>query len=102
MLAPVFSCSSLYEEVQTVNARDVHAFLGVGRDFSNWIKGRIEEFGFVQGTDFEIFDSPDLADQTGRGGDRRSKHYALTLSMAKELCMVERNEQGKRTFSSKK
>jgi phage anti-repressor protein len=28
---------------QTVDARVLHAFLGVGRDFSNWIKGRIEE-----------------------------------------------------------
>ena len=29
--------------IQTVNARDLHAFLEVGKDFSTWIKGRIVE-----------------------------------------------------------
>lgn len=27
---------------ETVNARDLHGFLEIGRDFSNWIKARIE------------------------------------------------------------
>ncbi len=78
-----------------MNARDVHTWLGVGRDFSNWIKGRIEEFGFVESVDFEVFDSPDLASKNGSGGHNRID-YILTLSMAKELCMVERNDQGKK------
>ena len=80
--------------IQTVNARELHAFLGVGKDFSNWMKGRIEQYGFVENQDF-VFDSPVLANQTGRGGDRRSKEYHLSLDMAKELSMVERNDKGK-------
>jgi len=32
------------ETVQGVNARELHGFLGVGRDFSNWLKARIEEY----------------------------------------------------------
>lgn len=40
------------ENIQTCNARDLHAFLGVGRDFSNWIKDRIEKYGFTEGVDF--------------------------------------------------
>ncbi|MCH5277736.1 MAG: antA/AntB antirepressor family protein, partial [Desulfovibrionaceae bacterium] len=88
----------------TVDGRSLHGVLGVRRDFSNWIKGRISKYGFVDGQDFEVFaktgenpnfDSPDLANQKKRGGDRRSQEYRLTVGMGKELCMVENNEHGR-------
>lgn len=80
--------------IQTVNARDLHAFLEVGKDFSNWMKGRIEQYGFVENQDFVC--SPILAskERSGRGGSNR-KEYAISLDMAKELAMVERNDKGK-------
>ncbi|WP_112068364.1 antA/AntB antirepressor family protein [Herbaspirillum rubrisubalbicans] len=83
--------------VQTVNARDLHEFLQVGKDFSTWIKDRIVKYGFVLDQDFtlETNDSPVSGNQKGRGGDRRSVQYHLSLDMAKELAMVERNEKGK-------
>ena len=34
------------------NARGLHEFLGVGKDFSNWIKDRIERYGFADGEDY--------------------------------------------------
>ena len=40
---------------QTVNARELHAFLGSKQDFSTWIKNRIDEYGFVENQDFVIF-----------------------------------------------
>ena len=93
---PVVTASIIAgQSVNAVNARDLHAFLEVGRDFSSWIRDRITTFGFQEHRDFEIFDSPVLGNQTGRGGDRRSKEYILSLDMAKELSMVERNEKGK-------
>jgi anti-repressor protein len=46
---------------QTVNARDLHEALAVKRDFSTWIKDRIEKYGFVEGEDF----SPNLGKSTG-------------------------------------
>jgi len=94
---------------QTCNARELHAFLEVGRDFSNWIRSRVEKYGFIEGEDYLVaksgeqvygakpaqnLDSPDLANQVW-GGDRRSIEYTLTLDMAKELAMVERNEKGR-------
>lgn len=79
------------DAVQTVNARDLHTFLEVGKDFSNWIKGRIAQYGFVEGVDYVC--SPDRASE-GRGGSNK-KEYHLTLDMAKELSMVERNPKGK-------
>lgn len=95
-LIPVFTGELTDQEAQYCNARDLHRSLKVGRDFSNWIKGRIEEYGFVKGADFEVFDSPIPANQKGRrGGDRRSVDYQLTLDMAKELAMIENNEVGR-------
>jgi phage anti-repressor protein len=80
--------------IETVNARELHTKLEVRRDFSNWIKGRITEYQFVEGQDF-VIDSPNLANQSGRGGDRRSVEYHLSLDMAKELSMLENNAKGR-------
>lgn len=74
------------EQRQTVDARDLHAFLDVKSEFRNWIKNRIEQFGFVQGVDF-------AAGNFLPGSDRTDYH--LTIDMAKELSMVERNAKGK-------
>ena len=77
--------------VQTVNARELHGFLGVGKFFANWIKDRIEQYGFEENTDFVVFA------ETGKNssGGRPTKDYHISLDMAKELSMVERNEKGK-------
>lgn len=89
-LIPVFAGNIEGKPVQLCNARDLHAFLEVGRDFSNWIKERIAEYGFIEGEDY----SPNLANRSdGKVGKRRTD-YHLTLDMAKELAMVERNEKG--------
>ena len=77
--------------IQTVNARDLHAFLGVGKDFSTWVNDRIQQYGFVENQDFAIF--PNSGEKSGRG--RPTKEYAISLDMAKELAMVERNNKGK-------
>ncbi|WP_019224111.1 phage antirepressor Ant [Bartonella rattaustraliani] len=76
--------------VQTVNARDLHAFLEIGKDFSNWIKDRIRKYEFTEGSDYLL--------TSAKIGERQNvvlKEYHLTLDMAKELAMVERNEKGK-------
>ena len=48
-------------EQQVVHARDLYAALEVRRDFSTWIKDRVEKYGFMEGEDF----SPDLGKNTG-------------------------------------
>lgn len=80
------------DTVQTVNARDLHAFLEVGKDFTNWIKARIEQYDFVENRDFVVF----ARSGENPSGGRPAKEYALTIDMAKELAMVERNERGRR------
>jgi len=73
--------------VQTVNARELYAFLEVKSEFRNWIKNRIDDFQFNENSDFAT------TVNFYRGGER--KDYHLSLDMAKELAMVERNEKGK-------
>jgi phage anti-repressor protein len=94
-LVPVFTSTIQNQPAQLCNARDLHAFLDVGRDFATWIKDRIAEYGFSENDDYFLIDSPKRGNQKSRGGDRRSKDYHLTLDMAKELAMVERNEKGR-------
>ena len=81
----------------TVDARTLHAALGVKRDFSNWIKARITKYGFEEGKDYEKIvndsSSPKMANAPPKG--LPPINYILTLGMAKELCMVENNEQGR-------
>ncbi len=77
---------------ETVDARTLHMALEVGKDFSNWIKDRIEKYGFQDGKDFETC-SPDLASEIHGGHNR--KDYRLTVAMAKELAMVENSDKGR-------
>lgn len=44
-----------YEHEQLVNARELWQALGVGKDFSNWIKDRIEKYSFKEGRLFANF-----------------------------------------------
>lgn len=94
---------------QAVNARELHQKLGNKRQFANWIKQRIEQYGFVEDQDYEVFNkfvknSNDAENQDyevfkenlkNSSGGRSRKEYALSLDMAKELCMIENNEQGR-------
>lgn len=76
------------EVKETVNARELHSFLEVSTRFNDWIVSRINDFGFVEDQDFTTF-----TENPVKG--RPAKEYALSLDMAKELSMVERNEKGK-------
>ena len=74
-----------------VNARELHAFLGVGKDFSSWIKKQIERCDLIEYQDFEVFT------QKGENlqGGRPTSEYALSLDAAKEISMMSQCERGK-------
>ena len=42
-------------EQQTVDARELHAFLEVGTRFNDWITRRISEYGFQENVDYSEF-----------------------------------------------
>ena len=78
---------------QAVLARELHRFLGVGKDFSTWFKDRVDKYKFVKNQDFILL--PQIGEQKeGRGG-HNIKEYVVSLDMAKELSMVENNERGR-------
>lgn len=81
----------VYENEQhepVVNARELHEFLHVGRDFSTWIKDKLQKYGFVENQDFAIFT------ETGENPGRPSIEYILTMDTGKEIAMVENNIKG--------
>ena len=73
---------------QVVSGRLLHQFLGINTRYNDWFN-RMLEFEFVEGKDFYS-----ILSKTPNGG-RPSTDHILKLSMAKELCMLARNEKGK-------
>lgn len=71
----------------TVSARDLHEFLEVSTEYRHWFP-RMCEYGFIEGQDFRSFLTESI-----RG--RPAQDAQLTIEMAKEICMLQRNERGK-------
>jgi anti-repressor protein len=71
------------EAREGVDARQLHAALGIGRDFSTWIRENIDRFGFTEGQDYSPF-SGDRSD--GLAGKPRAE-YALSLNAAKLIAL---------------
>lgn len=76
---------------RAVSARMLHTFLENKRNFTDWINQRINQYGFVENQDFEVFHKFVKNPNGGRPQDE----YAISVEMAKELSMVENNERGK-------
>lgn len=74
--------------IDAVNARELHAYLKNGDHFATWIAERNNQYGFVEGQDYVTYSA--VAEK-----GRPRLEYAISLDMAKELSMVERNEKGK-------
>lgn len=81
-----------------VSARELHVGLGNKRQFTDWIKQRITKYSFEENIDYIKVSlvSQNCEIKTGRGGDTKSVDYIITVDMAKELCMVENNELGRK------
>ncbi|MCW0953228.1 antA/AntB antirepressor family protein [Weissella ceti] len=71
-----------------IDARELHEKLGNKRKFSDWIKQRIEQYGFREGDDF--------TNHKIVIGKSTRIEYRLTKDMAKELAIVENNEAGRK------
>lgn len=70
----------------TVSGRELHEALEVKTAYKDWFP-RMCEYGFTEGEDFRSF----LSESTG---GRPATDHAITIPMAKELCMLQRTEKG--------
>lgn len=79
---------------QIISARELYQFLEVKRDFTTWIKGRIEKYNFVENEDFQVISFAPQNWGANKGGHNKVD-YLITMDMAKELSMIENNEKGR-------
>lgn len=82
------------EKINTINARLLHKELESKQQFTDWIKNRIEKYGFIEKEDYIRFHNFMKGDENGYGNKKTTEYY-VSLDMAKELCMVENNEKGR-------
>lgn len=74
--------------VQTVSGRELHRTLGIETDYPHWFP-RMCEYGFVEGEDF-------LTKMSESTGGRPATDHIIKLDMAKEICMIQRTEIGRK------
>jgi anti-repressor protein len=77
-----------------VSARDLHGFLEVKTAYKDWFP-RMCEYGFTEGEDFNPLKIERVQNEGERMVTRTVDDAVLTIDMAKELCMIQRNEKGK-------
>lgn len=79
-------------ERPTVLGRDLHEALGVNTKYTMWFK-RMCEYGFLEGTDYIAVSH---FWETAQGNKTTRTDHQLTIDMAKQLCMIQRTEIGRK------
>lgn len=74
----------------TVSARELHKFLEVETPFNKWFP-RMCEYGFEEGESYRTF----LSNRSDGLPGKPRQDAEITIDMAKELCMLQRNDKGK-------
>lgn len=78
-------------DTQTVSARELHGKLNIEKRFSAWFETNSK--GFVEGEDFTSVLSGTVVNN---GAQRELQDYAVSVDMAKHICLMSRTEAGKR------
>lgn len=74
-------------DTQRVSGRELHEVLQIRTAYKDWFP-RMCEYGFVEDVDFSSF----LSESTG---GRPSMDHQMTIDMAKQICMLQRTDEGK-------
>lgn len=74
-----------------VSARELHEGLGISERFNSWFD-RMLKYGFEKDIDFTSVKSFTVVNN---GARKEIDEYILKIDMAKEICMIQRNEKGK-------
>ena len=95
-LIPINKADFNGAEINSVNARELHAVLESKYQFADWIKSRLEETDAVENIDYIIVsEKTETMTEHGKKASIRNE-YILSTDIAKEIAMLERNEVGKK------
>lgn len=72
----------------TLSARELYEFLELEERFSKWYE-RMARYGFEEGIDYTPYQ------KVHPQNHQEIKDYQITIDMAKEIAMLQRNEKGK-------
>ena len=75
----------------TLSARELHEFLEVKTKYKDWFP-RMTEYGFVENIDYQAIAQKRA---TAQGNETTYTDHQITIEMAKEIAMLQRNEKGK-------
>jgi phage anti-repressor protein len=81
-------------QIETVDARDIHSYLGVGKNFSEWMKIQIEKAQLIENIDYCVLNSRSGIRKSGSGGHNRIDYF-VTIEAGKMICMISGTEKGK-------
>lgn len=79
---------------QFVSGRDLHMYLEIETPYPKWFS-RMCEYGFTENLDFKADKNVRVQLEGNRNVSREVIDHKLTIEMAKQLCMLARNEKGK-------
>lgn len=79
---------------QTVSARDLYESIGSTERFSSWFNRQLQ-FGFVEGEDFTTVKVLTEVQNNGGMQQRQLADHNLSVDMAKQICMVQKNQKAK-------
>nr|DAV40733.1 MAG TPA: KilAC domain protein [Caudoviricetes sp.] len=82
-------------DAPTVSARDLHEGLEIKTAFKDWFP-RMAEYGFETGKDFNMLKNERVQMEGNREVRREIVDYQISVDMAKQICMIQRSEKGKR------
>ena len=78
--------------IQTVSARELYKGLEITDRFNRWFESLLK-YGFEENQDFTSVKTSTLVNN---GAKREIDDYSITLDMAKQICMLQRSELGKK------
>lgn len=80
------------EGQQLASGRDLHTFLELKTPYTQWIE-RMLEYGFIENTDYILVSQK--SESSNITGVKVIQDHLMTIAMAKEISMLQRNEKGK-------
>lgn len=82
-------------DTQVVSARELYKGLNIKKRFSSWVSDNFKDF--IEDIDFKgVLISTPFNPKYPDGKQQELQDYAITISMAKELCMMSHTELGKK------